>query len=275
MGLAGGGIDSNTSFIIINDEQSFATLKADIGTKAYEIIETIILPEIRNEFDEKKNIYSNNYVEIIGGYYDLQESKLDILVTKIPPDYGCDNESCAHRAIALDLPAELRLSQIRQMSIGIAVHQNMGSADDSSEYELFVERILRKASSEAKILTSEAANVLEQNKERLFEEGTGVEYLLLRQYTDISRISVLFANLGPYEDYTYYSKKPLDVVITSNSNYERLWALESSLRTGQQEEQQPTAEMLQECDELGIEESECSEIAILQRYRANQPLIKM
>jgi hypothetical protein len=250
----------------MEDEQSFATLKADIGTKVYEIIKTIFLPEIKKEFDEKRNIYSNNYVEIVGGFYDLEASKLDILVTKIPPDYGCNTESCAHRTVTIDLPVELRLSQFRQISIGIAVHQNMGPSDDSGEYDMFVDRVLKKASEEAKVLLSEAVNVLEQNKDMLLEDDAAVEYLLLRQYTDISRVSVLFGSLDLNDSCAPYCSKPLDVVITSNSNYERLWAYESSVRTGEQTEQ-PTAEMLQECEKTGIEEENCSDAAILAEER--------
>lgn len=232
LGLAA-GVDYTTSYVIIEDEQSLATLKADIATRVHGIIETIIIPEIKKEFDEKKNIYSDNYVEIIGGYYDLNESKLDILVTKIPPDYGCDAQSCAHRIVTVDLPAQLRPSQIRQISLGIAVHQNMGPSDDGKEYDMFVDRVLKKASEEAKILSSEAANVLEDNKERLLEDDTAIGYLSLRQYTDLSRVSVLFGSLQPDASCAIYCQKPIDVVITSNSNYERLWAYESSFGTGQ------------------------------------------
>lgn len=268
------GVDSNASYVIIDNEQSLATLKADVGTKVYGIIETLIMPEIKKEFDEKRSIYSNNYVEIIGGYYDLKESMLDILVTKIPPEYGCDTESCAHRRVTVDLPAGLGLSHFRQISIGIAVHQNMGPSDDGREYDMFVDRVLKKGLEEAKILSSEAATVLEGNKERLLEDETAaVEYLMLRQYTDISRVSILFVSLEPDVSCTTYCKKPLDVVITSNSNYERLWAHESSMRTGQPHEQ-PTAEMLQECEEIGIEEDKCSGEGIL-ATKMHQPAIDM
>jgi hypothetical protein len=132
-------------------------------------------------------------------------------------------------------------------------------------YEQMVERILIKATTEAKVLFSEGASVLEDNKNTLLEEGTIVEQLLLRQYEDISRISVLFlpSELGVAST----AKKPLDVVITSNSYYERSWSYNySSAQSGQQ----PSPEMLQACEELGIEEQDCSDRTIAQKRVRDQ-----
>jgi len=254
------GPDPNFDYIILENEESVETLKTDIGAKLYGIIETVILPEIKKEFDEKRDIYSDSYVEGIWGYHDLKESKLDILIGKVPPEYGCNTQSCAHRKVTVDVPSELELSYIRQIGYSVAVYENMGRG---SEYDDFVDRIIRKAATEAKILFYEGANVLEDNKEALLEGGMAIEVILLRQYEDISRISVLFL---PFEPGVSSTKKPLDMVITSNSYYERYWSYYPSQQSEeQQEEQQPSPEMLQECEEIGIEPDRCSEYEILQK----------
>jgi hypothetical protein len=257
------GYDEIWSDVIIEDERAVETLKANVG-KVNAIFDTIILPEIRKEFDERRDIYTGSYVETIGGNYDLKGSRLVILINKVPPDYGCSAESCAHRTVTIGVPAELELSYIRQMGFGIAVTENMGGG---GEYDMFVDRVLAKASNEAKTLFSEASNVLQDNRERLLEDDTAVEILLLRQYEDISRISVLFASLDPEASCADYCKKPLDVVVTSNSYYEQSWN-----RSQQSEQKQPTAEMLQECEEIGIAEQDCDEVSILQSRVHQVPL---
>ncbi|MGI0014828.1 MAG: hypothetical protein ACREBU_15520, partial [Nitrososphaera sp.] len=176
-------------------------------------LDRIILPEIRKEFDEKRNIYSDSYVEGISGYYDLDNSKLDILISNVPSEHGCNTEGCAHRRVTAQVPAELKPSNFKQMGFSIAVYQNMTR---DLGYDDLVERIMMKATTEAEVLFSEAANVLEHNRERLMEDGTAIQIILLSQYEDISRISVLFLASEPGVS---SEKKPLDIVIKSNSYY--------------------------------------------------------
>lgn len=253
------GPDPNFDFIIVDDEETIETLEADTDTRLYAIFDTIILPEIRKSFDERRGVLSDSYVEDVSGSYEQNYSRLDILISKVPPEYGCTTESCAHRVVTVDLPPELGLSHIGQVLFSIAVYENMGSG---AEYDQLVDRIIAKASGEAGVLFSEAANVLEDNKQALLEDGTAIERMLLRQYEDISRISVLFLQSEPGVS----SDKPLDVVITSNSYYER-----SRSYYEQSWEEELTPEILQECAELGIDETECSEVAILQARRHQLP----
>lgn len=245
------------------------SLKADID-KANRIIENIILPEIKKEFvGERKGIYLNNYAEGVGGYYDIKGSTLTILINKVPPDYGCSTEGCAHRTISVDIPEDLEPHYIKQIGVGIAVTENMGH---EGEYDMFVERILAKASNEARLLSSEAANVLEENREKLLlEDDAAIEILLLRQYEDISRVSVLFASLDSDASCAYFCEKPLDVVITTNSNYERLWNASSSTPLEQQQST-ITEGMLLECERIGISEQDCSDVATMQS-RSKQALL--
>ncbi len=207
------GPDSRSDFMIVEDEETIQTLKTDVDAKLYGILDRIILPEIRKEFDEKRNIYSDSYVEGISGYYDLDNSKLDILISNVPPEHGCNTEGCAHRRVTAQVPAELKPSNFKQMGFSIAVYQNMTR---DLGYDDLVERIMMKATTEAEVLFSEAANVLEHNRERLMEDGTAIEIILLSQYEDISRISVLFLASEPGVS---SEKKPLDIVIKSNSYY--------------------------------------------------------
>jgi hypothetical protein len=255
--------DPHNQYVIVEDEQTIEKLKNDIDEKLYRLFDMIVLPEIRKELDQKRNIYSDSYVEGIWGYYDFNESKLDILITKVPPQYDCNAESCAHRILAVETPAELRLSHFHHIAFSIAVYENMGP---DPEYDHVSELIAMKASTETKILFSEAAKVIEDNKEVLLESRTAIEHVLLRQYEDISRVSVLFL---PFEPSISSSKKPLDIVITSNSHYERSGAYNYS---SQQSEQQTGPEILQECDELGIGEQDCTEKAILQKRSHQIPL---
>lgn len=255
------GPDPRFDFIVMDNEATVDALKADIDDKMYGIFDTLILPEIRKSFDERKAILSDSYVEDVSGYLDLNDSMLDILISKVPPDYDCNTESCAHKFVQVELPADLELSHLRRIIFSIAVYENMGSG---REYDQMADRIIAKASAEAEVLFSEAANVLEDNKASLLEDGTAIERILLRQYEDISRVSVLFLQSEPGTS----DKKPLDVVITSNSYYERSW---SYLLSEQSEEEPPTPEMLQECEEAGIDEAECSEIAVLQARRHQLP----
>jgi len=253
------GPDPRFDFVVVDGEETIDTLGADIDARLYAIFDTIVLPEIRKSFDERRGVLSDSYVEDVSGSYEQNDSRLDILISKVPPEYGCSTESCAHRTVAVDLPPELELSHIRQVLFSIAVYENMGSG---AEYDQLVDRIIAKASGEARVLFSEAANVLEDNKQELLEDGTAIERLLLRQYEDISRISVLFLQSEPGVS----DKKPLDVVITSNSYYERSWSYYE-----QSGEEEPTPEVLQECAELGIDEAECSEIAVLEARRHQLP----
>lgn len=258
------GSDPRFDFFIVENSKAIETIKNDIDAKLYGIFDMIILPEIKKEFDERRNIYSDSYVEDIRGHLDMNDSTLDILIGKVPAEYGCNEESCAHRKVSVDVPSELRLSYISRIGFSIAVYEEM---DRDTGYDQLVERILMKATIESKFLFSEGANVLEENKEMLLKEGTFIEHILLRQYEDISRISVLFLPFEP--GVSSSGKKPLDVVITSNSYYERYW---SSHVTEDGQGQEPSQEMLQECEELGIEETECSDVAILQK-RPHQPAI--
>jgi hypothetical protein len=256
------GPDPRFDFIIIEDEKTIESLKNDVDARLYGIFDMIILPEIRKTFDERRDIYSDNYVEGIWGQYDLNESKLSILIGKVPEEYGCNTDYCAHRIVTVDALANLKPANFRQVGFSIAVYESM---ERGGAYEQMVERILIKATTEAKVLFSEGASVLEDNKNTLLEEGTIVEQLLLRQYEDISRISVLFlpSELGVAST----AKKPLDVVITSNSYYERSWSYNySSAQSGQQ----PSPEMLQACEELGIEEQDCSDRTIAQKRVRDQ-----
>jgi hypothetical protein len=214
------------------------------------------MPEIKKELDERKSVYSKSYIEIISGSYDVSESKLDILVSKIPPDYGCNFESCAHRTVTVNLPTELKLYQIGYIGFKISVLQDLGPFDDGRSYEFFVDLISKKSLQEAKILLSEGATVLEENKETLLQDETTINYIHLRQYEDISRVSIVFCSLDPESHCSIWDKKPIDLVITSNSNYERFWRQQSPPTTEQEE--QPTAEILQECEAFGIKEENCS-----------------
>jgi hypothetical protein len=256
--------DPFIQYVIVEDEETIKKLKNDIDEKLYRLFDMIILPEIRKELDQKRNIYSDSYVESIWGYYDFNDSMLDILIAKVPPKYDCNTESCAHRVLAVETPAELRLSHFHHLAFSIAVYEDMGR---DGEYDHMSELIAMKASTEAKVLFSEAAKVIEDNKEVLLEGGTAIEHILLRQYEDISRVSVLFL---PFEPSVSSSKKPLDIVITSNSHYERSGAYNYS---SQQSEQQPSPEKLQECEDLGIDEQDCTDEAIAQkRVRHQLPL---
>lgn len=253
------GSDPRFDFIVMDSEETIETLKDDVNARLYGIASTIILPEIRKSFEEKRNILSDSYVEHVSGYYDLSSSMLDILISKVPPDYDCNTESCAHRFAEIDVPSDLELSHIRKIYFSIAVFENM---DRDSGYNQMVDLTIRKASVEAEVMLTEIANVLEENKEALLNDGTAVERILLRQYEDISRISVIFRQSEPG-----VNKKPLDVVITSNSYYERSWTY---YLTGSSDDQL-TTEMLDECERAGIDEADCSEIAILQARRNQLP----
>lgn len=258
------GSDPRFDFVIVDDANTVGMLKADIE-RLYGIFDMIVLPEIRNEFAERANIYSDSYVESIRAYLDVKESTLDILIEKIPEDYGCNDESCAHRKVSVSLPAELRPSHFNNIGFSIAVYERM---DSGGAYGQFVERIAMKALTEAKFLFSEGVDVLEANKETLLEEqGTMIEHILLRQYEDISRITVLF--LPSEVGVASSAKEPIDVVVTSNSYYERYWS-----SSQQQSQEKPSTEVLQECEERGIEINDCSEIAILQSITRQPALDK-
>jgi hypothetical protein len=256
------GTDARFDFIIVEDASTVEELKADIDQRLYGILDMIVLPEIRRELAQRAHIYSDSYVESIRAYLDVSQSTLDILVEKIPGDYGCTEESCAHRKVSVNLPAELRPSHFNNIGFSIAVYEQM---DSGGAYDQLVERIAMKALTEAKFLFSEGANVLEANRGALLEVGT-IEHILLRQYEDISRISVLFmpSELGVASS----AEEPIDVVITSNSYYQRLWPSSS------QQQSESTPEMLQACKERGIEVEDCSEIAIIQSIRREPVLDK-
>jgi hypothetical protein len=257
------GSDPRFDFVIVEDANTIGTLKTDIDTRLYTIFDMIVLPEIRKEFAARAGIYSDNYVESIRAYLDMQESRLDILIEKVSGDYGCSDEGCAQRKVSVNIPAELRLSHFNNIGFAIAVYEWMESG---GAYEQLVERILMKALKEAKFLFSEGANVLENNRELLLEDDTIIEHILLRQYEDISRVSVLFlpSEIGVASS----AKKPIDAVITSNSYYERYWSSSSQERL----KEDPSPEMLQECEKIGIAEQDCSDITILQNRRHQIPL---
>lgn len=249
------GSDPRFDFVIVDNVNTVETLKIDIDQKLYGIFDMVVLPEIRKEFAERANIYSDSYVASIRAYLDVRESTLDILIEKIPGDYGCSEESCAHRKVSVNLPTELIPSHFNNIGFSIAVFETMESG---GIYDQLVERIAMKTLAEAKFLFSEGANVLDANKHILLENGTIIEHILLRQYEDISRISVLFlpSEIGVASS----AKKPIDVVVTSNSYYERYW----SSSPQQQSQEEPSAEVLRECEQRGIEIDDCSETAILQ-----------
>jgi hypothetical protein len=258
------GTDARFDFVIVEDANTLEELKADIDQRLYGIFDMTVLPEIRREFAQRASIYSDSYVESIRAYLDVSQSTLDILVEKIPDDYGCSEESCAHRKVSVNLPAELRPSHFNNIGFSIAVYEQM---DSGGAYDQLVERMAMKALTEAKFLFSEGANVLEANREALIEGGT-IEHILLRQYEDISRISVLFmpSELGVASS----AEEPIDVVITSNSYYQRFWSSSSQ----QQLQEEPGPEMLQECEERGMEAEDCSESAIIQSIRPEPALEK-
>lgn len=80
------GSDPRFDFVIVDDADTVESLKTDIDQKLYGILETIVLPEIRNEFAEHANIYSESYVESIQASLDVSESTMDIRIEKIPGD---------------------------------------------------------------------------------------------------------------------------------------------------------------------------------------------
>lgn len=255
------GSDPRFDFVIVENVDTIETLKAEIDTKLYRIFDAIVLPEIRKEFVENADIYSNGYVESIRAYLDMNESTLDILIERIPEEYRC-SEGCAHRKVSVDIPAELQLSHFNNIGFSIAVYEQV---DSGGVYDQWVERIAMKASTEAKFLFSEGANVFETNKETLLENGSIIEHVLLRQYEDISRITVLF--LPSEAGVASSARKPIDVVITSNSYYERYWSSSLSSPSEQQSQAEPASELLllQECEELDIDERDCTDDAIARR----------
>lgn len=202
------GDDARFDYFVV-DEDSFKALKDDIGTKLYSIIETIVLPEIKKQFDEREEIYSNGYIEYVSVNYQADESRLEILIAKQPEDYGCDTEGCAARIVNVGIPAELMLSQVRQIGMFIAVYETPS--------QQLVDKIQTKALSEARILLSEASGIIEEKKEELLADRTPVESFYLRQYEDISRVTILFSPNEPGGP----AKEPIDVVDTSNSYYKR------------------------------------------------------
>lgn len=193
--------------IFILDEDSISTLNDEIANKLYRIIETILLPEIKKQFDEKKEVYSSGYLEYISVNYRVDESRLEILIAKQPEEYGCDTEGCHVGIAEVAVPSELRLSQIRKVSMFIALYETPD--------RLLVDRIQTKASGEAKILLSAASSVLTEKKDELLSDRTPIESFYLRQYEDISRVTIMFSPSEPGGP----AKEPIDVVDTSNTYY--------------------------------------------------------
>jgi hypothetical protein len=202
------GDDPRFDFFIV-DKNSIEALRADIGTKLYSIIETVVLPEVKKQFDEKSDVYANGYIEYVSVNYDVKESRLDILIAKQPEEYGCDTEGCAHRIVKVNAPAELALSQVREVGMFIAVYETPSPQ--------LVERIRAKALDEARILLSETSGVLKEMKSELIADNTPIERFFLRQYEDISRVTIFFSAFEPGGP----TKQPIDVVDTSNTYYKR------------------------------------------------------
>ena len=93
--------------------------------KLYAIIETIVLPEIKKQFDEKKDVYTNGYVEYISVNYEAEKSRLTILIAKRPEEHGCYIEGCHLKIVDANVPVELKLSQIRRVGMFMAVHETL------------------------------------------------------------------------------------------------------------------------------------------------------
>src|SRR2546425_500698 len=102
------GPDSRFDFFPV-DENSIEKLRDDMTNKLYVTIDTIVLPEIKKQFDEKKDIYSNGYIEYISINYDANESHLEIFIAKQPSEYGCNTERCAIQKVDVVIPPELKL----------------------------------------------------------------------------------------------------------------------------------------------------------------------
>ncbi len=202
------GDDPRFDFFVV-DEESVELLNGEIANKVYGIIETIVLLEIEKQFNEKKEVYLNGYVEYISASYKVDDSRLEILIAKQPEEYGCNTEGCAVRVVEVDVPDELKLSQVREVSMFIAVYETPDNQ--------LVDRILTKALSEARILLSEASAVLEEKKEELLADKTPIERFFLRQYEDISRVTIFFSPFEPGSA----AKEPIDIVDTSNTYYKR------------------------------------------------------
>ena len=201
------GPDSRFDFFLA-DENSIEKLRDEM-TKLYATIDTIVLPEIKKQFDEKKGIYYDGYIEYVSISYDTKESNLVIFISKQPGEYGCSTEGCALEKIDVVVPPELELSEIRQVGMFIGVY------DTASEP--LVERIQTKTSAEARILLTEASDVLKENKDKLLADGTPIESFFLRQYEDISRTTVMFSPFEPGGP----AKQPIDVVDASNTYYKK------------------------------------------------------
>lgn len=203
------GDDSRFDFFVVDDE-SIKTLDDEIANKVYNIIETIVLPEIKKQFDEKKEVFLSGYIEYISANYRVDESRLEILIAKQPEEYGCDTEGCHVRIVDVDVSPKLELSQIRQVGMFVAVYE-------TPDRQL-VDRIQLKTLDEARILLSEASAVLEEKKNELMADKIPIESFYLRQYEDISRVTILFSPFEPGGP----AKEPIDVVDASNTYYKRV-----------------------------------------------------
>ena len=205
------GDDSRFDFFI-PDEESMNVLDDEVANRVGGIIERFVLPEIKKQFDEKNDVYSDGYIEYISVNYRVDQSRLEILIAKQPEDYGCDTEGCHVMTAIVDVPAELKLSQIGQVSMFIAVYETPDTQ--------LVDRIQSKALTEARMLLSAASDVIQEKKSELIADQTPIEWFFLRQYEDISRVTLLFTPFEPGG----LAKEPIDVVDTSNTYYDRVYS---------------------------------------------------
>ena len=205
------GKDLRFDYFILSEE-SLEELRDDMTNKLYAIIETIVLPEIQKQFDEKKDVYTNGYVEYISVNYDVDDARLEILIAKQPEEYGCDTEGCHVRIVDANVPGELRLSQIHRVGMFVAVYE-------TPDRQL-IDRLYTKALSEAKILLSETSDALKEKKDQFLTDNTPIERFFLRQYEDISRVTIFFTPFKPGDP----AGEPVDIVDTSNTYYKRAYS---------------------------------------------------
>jgi hypothetical protein len=205
------GDDPRFDFLIL-DEDSIEGLRDEVNNKMYAILERILLPEVRKQFNEKWEVYANGYIEYVSLNYRVEESSLEIFIAKQPEDYKCDTQGCTVRNVKVEVPADLRLSQIRQVSMFIAVYETPLD-------QQLAERILAKGLNEARFLLSEASSILEDKTEELLSDNIPVERFFLRQYEDISRVTILFSPYEPGDP----AKQPIDIVSTENTYYKQAY----------------------------------------------------
>jgi hypothetical protein len=250
-----GGTEIKWSYVT---DGTFDRIGSDLG-KLPKVFEIVAMPAVHDFFEQHKSDLAGKYVDTLFIRYRPYNNEIFVSVWYSFPLY----ESMTANA----LPEQYSLELADEVSFKISILKQFPGLDQEHyhswvDFNILEYNLLPLASVRVEYLSDSMRELYLGNKETLIKDDTTLSLPEKEPIILDSISAVMFQEMSRVD--IHYMDRTIGLYGGRITEYDTAY-FESRDYAMQDSEKDPTAEQLQECQELGIDEDNCSDTAILQK----------